>query len=277
MKRTVWTAAILATLSYQSFAGVVVETVSKDLNSNQESPVNKIYAQDGMLRMEPHQQDQDQKTTVIFQGEALLILNHKDKTYFRMNEESVTRISSQISSAMKQMEEQMAALPPEQRAMMEKMMKGKMPGRMMQGLGSQPPPRRIQLEGSEQVGDYPCQKYVVYRGQEKTQEICAAPVDQVGDIAEVIDTFRSMARFSEKMLESVKRSPVASLADSPFQTLNDIEGFPVLTRSFENGQAVTEVLLKSAIRQSLSDDLFSAPADYREVDPFAQAGRGSRP
>ena len=99
MKRTVWTAAILATLCCQSFAGVVVETVSKDLNSNQESPVNKIYARDGMLRMEPHQQDQDQKTTVIFQGEALLILNHKDKTYFRMDEESVTRISYLVDPA----------------------------------------------------------------------------------------------------------------------------------------------------------------------------------
>lgn len=273
MKRTVWTAAILAILCCQSFAGVVVETVSKELPSNHESPVNKIYAQEGMMRMEPHQQNQDEKTTVIFQGEALLILNHKDKTYIRMDEKSMTRMSSQISSAMKQMQERMATLPPEQRAMMEKMMKGKMPEGMMQGMGSQPPPRRIQLEGSEQVGDFSCQKYVVYRGQQKTQEICAAPVDQVGDIAEVIDTFRSMARFSERMLEPLKQSPFASVVDSPFQTLNEIEGFPVLTRSFENGQAVSEVLLKSAIRQSLSDDLFSAPADYRKIDPFAQSGQ----
>ena len=271
MQRTIWTAAILTTLCCQSFAGVVVETVSKDLLSNQESPVNKIYVQDGRMRMEPDQQNQDEKTTVIFQGEALLILNHKDKTYFRMDEKSMTRMSAQINSAMKQMEERMATLPPEQRAMMEKMMKEKMPGQMMQGMGSQPPPRRIRLEGNDQVGDYSCQKYVVYRGQEKTQEICAAPVDQIGDIAEAIDTFRSMTRFSEKMLEPLKQSPVAGMVDSPFQTLNEIEGFPVLTRSFKNGQAVTEVLLKSAIRQSLSDDLFSAPADYRKVDPFAQA------
>jgi len=50
------TAVILSTLLCQTLGGVVVEMVSRDLRSNQESPPDKTYVQGQMLRIEPHQQ-----------------------------------------------------------------------------------------------------------------------------------------------------------------------------------------------------------------------------
>ena len=56
------------------------------------------------------------------------------------------------------------------------------------------------------------------------------------------------------------------------QLLDEINGFPVLVREFDGGLASSEVFLKSATRQSLSNELFSVPDGYKEVDPFAQMG-----
>lgn len=272
MKNIFWSAAIWGALSCQSFAGVVIEMVSKDLNSNQETSTDKIYAEGNMVRIESDQEGTTDRTTTIFRDETLFIVNHQDQTYHRMDKDSMTRMSSQMSEAMKQMEAQLANVPPEQRAMMERMMKGRMPGGMPGAMGSDRPQRRIEVGGDEQVGEYSCTMYTVYRGTEKTQEVCAAPVSQVAAAEEAMDAFQAMGRFSKQLTESVQQSPLAAPLDNPFQFLDEIHGFPVLVREFVGGHASSEVFLKSATRQSLSNELFSVPDGYKEVDPFAQMG-----
>jgi len=272
MKNIIWTAAIWGALSCQSFAGVVIEMVSRDLNSNQETSADKIYAEGKMVRIESHQEGTTDQTTTIFRDETLFIVNHQDQTYHRMDKDSMTRMGSQMSDAMKQMEAELAKLPPEQRAMMERMMTGRMPGGMPAGTGSDRPQRRIEVGGDEQVGEYSCTMYTVYRGTDKTQEICAAPVSQIAAAEEAMDAFQAMARFSKQFAESVQQSPLAAPLDNPLQLLDEINGFPVLVREFDGGLASSEVFLKSATRQSLSNELFSVPDGYKEVDPFAQMG-----
>jgi len=251
----------------------VIEMVSKDLRSNQQSPPDKTYAQGDMLRIEPHQEGGAPATVMIFRDNALLILNQQDRSYYRMDEQTVAQLSDQISEAMKQIQEQLKNIPPEQRAMMEQMMKGRMPEGMSMGGAAQAPALRVEPAGSERVEQYSCDKYEVYLGQEKTQEICVVPVNQLGALGEVMDTFRAMARFTKKLTESTQQGPLATMTNNPFQILNEIEGFPVLTRQFENGQPTHEVLFRSATEQNLSDDLFSVPSGYGEIDPFAQMGR----
>jgi hypothetical protein len=66
-------------------------------------------------------------TVVIFDGEAEVMraINMERKTYTEMSKAQFQQMSQQLSAAM----EQLKNLPPEQRAMMEKMMKGRgMPG-----------------------------------------------------------------------------------------------------------------------------------------------------
>lgn len=272
MKRLVCTAAILSTFLCQTFAGVVVEMVSKDLRSNRQNPPDKAYAQGGMLRIEPYQEG-GAAIAMIFRDDALLILNHQDKSYFRMDQQTVAQLSSQISEAMQQMQEQLKNLPPEQRALMEQMLKGRMPDGMSMGGSAQGPALRIEPAGSERVEQYSCEMYEVYRGQEKTQEICVVSVNQLGALGQVMDSFRTMARFTKKLVESTRMGTLANMTHHPFQILDEIEGFPVLTRHFENGQPTHEVLFRSATEQNLGDDLFSVPIGYRKVDPFAQGGR----
>jgi len=224
------------------------------------------------VRIESHQEGTTDQTITIFRDETLFIVNHQDQTYHRMDKDSMNRMSSQMSEAMKQMEAELANVPPEQRAMMERMMKGRMPGGMPGAMGSNRPQRRIEVGGDEQVGEYSCTMYTVYRGTEKTQEVCAAPVSQIAVAEEAMEAFQAMSRFSKQFAESVQQSPLAAPLDNPFQFLDEINGFPVLVREFDGGRASSEVFLKSATQQSLSNDLFSVPDGYKEIDPFAQMG-----
>jgi hypothetical protein len=272
MKNIIWSAAIWGALSCQTFAGVVIEMVSKDPNSNQETSADKIYTEGTMVRIESDQQGTIDRITTIFRDETLFIVNHQDQTYHRMDKDSMTRMGSQMSEARKQMEAELAKLPPEQRAMMERMMKGRMPEGMPGAMSSDRPQRRIEVGGDEQVGEYSCTMYTVYRGTDKTQEVCAVPVSQVAVAEEAMEAFQAMARFSKQFAESVQQSPLAAPLDNPFQFLDEIHGLPVLVREFDGGRASSEVFLKSATRQSLSNELFSVPDGYKEVDPFAQMG-----
>ncbi|MEE8348233.1 MAG: DUF4412 domain-containing protein [Acidobacteriota bacterium] len=273
MKNALWASVILSMMLGQPLAGVVVEMVSRDLRSNQESPPDKTYLQNDRLRIEPHINDGSPATAMIFRDNTLFILTQKDRTYIKMNEQTMGQLGAQINSAMKQMQEQLANLPPEQRAMMEQMMKGQMPDGLATGRANSIPSLRIVPAGTERVEPYSCDKYEVYQGQEKTQEICVVPVQQVAALGEVMDTFRIMARFTRKMVESTGLGSLASMTRNPFQILDEIDGFPVLTRYFQKGQPTHEVRFKAITQQDLSDDLFSVPTGYREIDPFARSGQ----
>ncbi len=45
-----------------------------------------------------------------------------------------------------------------------------------------------------------------------------------------------------------------------------MDGFPILSREFRDGQVIRETTLKSAVEKDLDADLFAPPEGYKEVD-----------
>lgn len=252
----------LAATAPQLLAGVVIEMGAKD-SSGRETPGDRIQAQSGMVRVDLA--GTGDSMSMIFRDEAILIVDHKKKTVAKLDQAAMEEVSSQMNEAMRQMEEQLASMPPEQRAMVEKMMKGKMKGMMPDQAEGDDVSYRVESVGSGQWQTYSCSKYAAYLGSEKIQEICAAPISQVDGAEEAMEAFKAMAKSMKKMLESVK-GPFASLADNPMQMINQIEGFPVHTRHFEKGEPDRETFLKSSTQKSLDDSLFAAPPGYKEED-----------
>ena len=70
MKNPLCALVILSSFLCQTFGGVVVEMISRDLRSNQESPPDKTYAQGRMLRIEPHPES-GAPATGIYDASAL--------------------------------------------------------------------------------------------------------------------------------------------------------------------------------------------------------------
>jgi len=257
--------AILICTSQQLFAGVVMEMRTNDGSGN-EIGTSKIYAESGMVRLDNVGGSSDAQMSMIFQGDKFLMLNHEDKSYFVMDEAMLEEMNSQMSAAMRQMEAQLANVPAEQREMVERMMKGNMKGMMPQQTPIEAP--RVETGGSSQWRSYPCVKYTIYSGNEKTQEICAASMDQIEGAGEVIEAFRKMAGFMKKMIASLPDMIASRVAANPMEMMDQIDGFPVHTLQFEQGELSQETSLESVSAQALEKSLFAPPGDYKKQDLF---------
>jgi len=264
MKRPfVFASAVLLWASSAAHAGVVMDLVTRDASGTVTDRA-RIYAQSEKVRMEEGGNG-DAEATMIFLGDRFMYIDHSDKSYVVMDEAMLDEVSAKMDAAMKEMEAQLASMPPEQRAMVEQMMKGQMQG-MMGQQGEETPPPRVEAIGSGEWQSRDCKEYAVYEGGEKKQQICAAALDDVEGADEVIDAFRSMAAYITKMTESLPMRPAGQ--SNPGELMDQIDGFPIHTVDYANGQIVQEVSLDSVEEQDLDDELFGAPEGYRKQDPF---------
>lgn len=255
--------SILLLLPLIANAGVVMDMVTRNA-SGEETDRARIYAQSKLIRMDEVDGDQV-KGTMIFLGDEFIYVDHEDESYIVMDEAMVDDVSAQVSDAMKQMEAELANMPPEQRAMVEQMMKGRMEGMMGQQKTPSAGPR-IEARGNSKWQSYKCREYEVFQGSEKTQDICAADLDDVDGADDVIEAFRGMAAYMQKMTESMPMMPDDQM--NPGKLMSEIDGFPVHTIDYANGVATGDVSLDSVTEKDIEPDTFAAPEGYRREDPF---------
>jgi hypothetical protein len=253
----------LLLLSPLAYAGVVMDMVTMNV-SGQETERSRIYAQSGKIRME-QVDGGETAATMIFLSNEFLYVDHREKSYIVMDEAMLDDVSAKVNEAMKEMEAQLANMPPEQRAMVEQMMKGQMQGMTAQQAPSSPAPR-VEATGSGEWRSYKCRKYEVFEGAEKVQDVCAAELDEVDGADEVIETFRNMAAYITKMTESMPMRSDDRI--NPGELMDEIDGFPVHTIDYENGAVARETSLDSVTEQDLDEGMFAAPEGYRRQDPF---------
>lgn len=270
MKRPVMAGVVLALVCSGTWAGVVIEMEVKVPGSPDEAGTDTVYAQGEMARVDPHSGAGSENTSVIFRDDTLWVVDHDKKVCEKIDKEGMEKLSVELGGAMKQMEAELAKLPPEQRAMMEKMMKGKMPA----GMGQEAPARRIEAGAAEQVGEYSCTVKTLFAGDEKVWEVCAAEESAAGAAAEAMGAFRAMSRFTEELREILQQGPFAEMMEMPYQDVNELGGFPVRSRTFTNGQVVSETTLTSVTREDLGVDVFSIPKGYKVKNLADEMKRG---
>jgi len=168
---------------------------------------------------------------------------------------------------MEQMRAQLADMPPEQRAMVEQMMQGQMAA--MMGSEEEALATRVEKIGSGSWQSGPCTEYAVYEGEQKTQQICAAPLGEVEGADEAMAAFRNMAKFINSLAESMPGPLGESMAENPMGLIDQIHGFPVRTVDYVDGQANSETTLSTVEGRDLDPGLFEVPAGYTRQDPFA--------
>jgi len=256
------TLSFLMLLPLVSHAGVSMDLVSRNTSGEETGRLN-VLAQSDKIRM--NDTNDGGRNSMIFLGDRFIVLDHEKKNYIVMDEAFISDVSAQMNDAMKEMEKQLASLPPEQRAMAEQMMKGQM-GQMMGQKQEAPPPPRVESMGSGNWQDFDCERFAVYESGEKTQEVCAAGLNDIGGAAEMMQAFRGMAKFMRKMIESMPMR--ANPGMNPGELMDQIEGFPVHTIDYMNGEVAGESSLESVTEQDLDDGLFGVPDGYEREDPM---------
>lgn len=208
-------------------------------------------------------------TQIIFRGDKSLVwaLDTKSRTYMEIDKATMKAAGDQMSAAMQQVQEQLAKLPPEQRAMAEKMMQGQMPGAAgapgatgaSAGAG---PALEVKATGEKRtIQGYACTRYDVYWNGKKTSESWVTPWSDAKLQKEDLEALRSMAGFFEDLVASNPMLRGMS-ENSAYRGVDKMEGLPVLVRRFEGDKVVEETTLESLERKSVAASVFELPAGF---------------
>lgn len=213
------------------------------------------------------------------EGEALffgdrremILIDHGEREYIVVDEGAAQQIGGQVNEAMKEMEKALAEMDPQQRAMVEQMMKRGMGPGGMPGLG-EPPKKPVteyrRTEDRETKEGYPCVRYEVLEDGQKVRELWVTEWGNVEGGSQFRDVFLDMARFWEDLREAFSSASGTGagffgMHENPMDGFVKANGFPVISREFEGGVLQSESVLKSAKQQNLDPAAFEPPKGYR--------------
>jgi len=155
---------------------------------------------------------------MIFRGERreMIVVDHDDKSYMVIDEAMIDSISEQLSGYEAQMREALKDVPPEQRAMVEQMMKGRMPA---PAKAPARPKTELRNTGERDTKNgYPSVKYEATVDGRKTQEFWVTDWDNVEGGNDAVEAFQAMTDFLIQMRDSMPTFGVDEGAgDNPFE------------------------------------------------------------
>jgi hypothetical protein len=182
--------------------------------------------------------------------EVVMTLNAGDKTYSEMTfaelETAAGKSRERMDSHMEEIQKQMAALPEEQRKMMEQMM-----GDRMEGKGKDGKVKVRKTGEKRSVSGFTCTKYIVSQGGEDMITVWVTK-----DVPDFRAMKKDMEEFSRRM---AALSPAGSA--SLVEGMKSIDGFPIET---EVGRQMKTVVTKIERRSTPAEE-FEVPAGYSLV------------
>jgi hypothetical protein len=254
-------------------AGIYVETVKRDKSTGKEAPLERIQVQDGKGRFEsaPRATDSGLKSTVtIFKDETLYILDMQRKSYMVMDRATMERTANAMGQAMEKMRAQVAAMPPEKRAMMEKMMQ-------QQGApGMAQPSKPIVMDAvatgaTESASGRSCKVWNITHDGKPDTQVCVVSYAGLPGKDELQSLSKKMTVLFEKLASNMKNGFGQQMNDNPFNQDSRIaaklNGVPFITRHFANGALEpNEIVVTTWKTESVPASQFDIPADYTKKE-----------
>lgn len=258
MRRILSSFAIALFFTAAAYADVVFEIEQKELNPESTGQIKgKVKGND--LRMDMFEDGGKLDGSMIYKGatKEMIMINHDDKSFVVLDEASMSAIAAQIAQMMSQMEEQMKSLPPDQREQMKQMM----------GMGGDYVEPVLKKTGKGEVNGISCEKYDVLKGADKIRQYCVTPWSSIEGGQEMMNLMMQMADSMEKMMKSFSApgNPLGSQLEfegNVFSQLKQLNGFPVETIDYEEGEMDSVSTFTSSKKVSVDSSEFAPPSDY---------------
>ncbi len=256
--------------------GVVFEVETTDHTGSRPAETITLSVEGpDLLKMEilPRDPNAGKKDEVIFRGDRgeMAVIDHQQRSFFVFDRATMDAMAGQIRQAQQAMngmkipDEVLQRMPEKERKRLEAMMKQQ---------GAPPEAPRTSTE-YRQTGErathagYPCLKYDWYRDDVRVGELWVTEWDNVEGGEEAAEVFKQMAAFFKEMTDTLGKAMgeqgFMGGRQDPFGPFLEVDGFPVVTRTFENGELDTESTLRSARRRTLDPADFEPPAGYKRM------------
>lgn len=248
-----------------ALAGVVFEIETKDHSSPEPSSESmNVSIDSGNLKMEIAPGSKGSSGDMIFNGDRreMIVVDHDRKSYMVIDEEAMNSIGNQMSEVEAQMQQALKDVPADKRAMIEQMMKGRMP---QQAAAPQRPSIEFRNTGKrDSKNGYDTTKYEMWVNGRKMQDLWVAKWNDIEGGEDAAEAFRNMAGLMSEMRDSLPSFAKNNDADNRmFENMMEIDGFPVVTYDYAaDGSLDGETSLRSSKRQTLDPDAFEPPSGY---------------
>lgn len=220
--------------------------------------------------------DGEMEGTVLFraQPESFVFLNAGDKSYTEMTREDAKRIGGAIENARKQMQAQLAKMPPEQRKVVEQAMAGMGGDVLMKA----PPPKKavepakaVANGTTDKVADRACKGFDITRGGKKIAEACVASWTDLGLSAQDVTGLRKMTVFQQQMMADVNFEGMQTAPGAEaFEVIDQINGFPLRVRTAGDGKRAQGMKVTKIERKDVDPKLFQVPQGWTKKDLAAE-------
>ncbi len=184
------------------------------------------------------------------------IVDTEKKTSFAMDEARAKQVAAQLAEAQRMMEAKLKDLPPDKRAMVEKMMKE-------QGGGLPPPggrkPLHFAKSGSDKVGAWPCDRYTA-SADGRNVEVCAAEADTLDIAPADVAVFEGFLDLSQKM--AGEPGPTGGRAAE-----RGFEGLPLERKEVRDGIVTDRFVIESITNEKMPAADLQVPPGLKEVTP----------
>jgi Domain of unknown function (DUF4412) len=241
-------------------AGVYMETTHHDLlEPGKSSGKHKMWFDSGNFRAE----DADARAIQIYKDKIVYIVEMDEKRYTTLDREGIERLSGQISEARKQMQARMANMPPEQRAMVEKMM-----GSMASSTAETP--RVVKATArTESAAGQSCKVWEVTVDGKKEEELCVVAPSALPGGTEMMTTMRELGDLFKSFMQSLDKAGGNNAINDAWRDLQTVNGIPIITRMFDEGKATHEIRLTTVRSESVPASSFTVPAGFKQrtLDP----------
>ncbi|HEU5136040.1 MAG TPA: DUF4412 domain-containing protein [Steroidobacteraceae bacterium] len=251
MKRTL-IVGLGALCAQVASAGVYVELVNHDIKTGKTELAQKMYLQDSAGRFV----DPEGRVTLI-KGGTMYIIDDADKSYVLVDKATLETLAKKVAEQMEQVKEQLAKLPPEQRAQMEQMIPGMSEKERTWTVET------IDTGKSDKVDGRSCRLWDIKREGELDDQWCVVPYSALPGKEDFSAVFASFAKVFEEMAKTVPM--LSGMMSNEFDAQAKVNGFPVRSRAYENGRlGEDEHLLRVWREEAIPAAMFSVPAGYKQ-------------
>lgn len=240
---------ILATLAALLAVPAIADTRLQYVDEKSGARQTAITIKDGKVRMD----NADSRAWTLYDSASntLTTIDPEEKTYMVLDEEALQQLSGQVSSAMAEMKRQLDAMPPEQRAMMEKMMGGAMDA------GKKMVETKVDRSGKKlEKAGYDCEQ-VFYSVGTMRSEMCVTNVDNLDISAGDRKALDAMQANMKAMAESMSESFGVDFV----MDFDSMGGIPVYMK--EDKERSGEIL-KNVDHNGIDASQLQVPKGYRE-------------
>ncbi len=259
---------LLAGVSEPALAGVVIDSVLEDPRLGGNAKM-RMEVEGDLLRIDPPGAADDRvDTSMIFDGkrDLMIVLDHKDKTAMEIDQAFMQEMMTRLAAAQKQLEAQLAHMPPEQQKMMREMMTQRGAGGFLGGPTPKPEPGlRLKPTGQTRtIEGRDCAVSQLERGDKPVGEACIASFSTLGITRSDLAALSDMAAFQQRLAEKF-RNPGVPNVSGDLELFRSLTGLP-LEVVRRDGTTESRTRIVKIEKTELPAARFEVPADYSKRD-----------